>query len=82
IFQNQTYTLTLDAGRMLVSGLKVPMPANVSVDNYLDIRLERLEEFDHFMNVLFKNYLALRCDEKKWSGVCKTIKEWIDGFQA
>ncbi|MDD4279433.1 MAG: hypothetical protein PHX74_06825, partial [Candidatus Sumerlaeales bacterium] len=42
IFQNQTYTLTLDAGRMLVSGLKVPMPANVSVDNYLDIRLERL----------------------------------------
>ena len=79
-YRNQSYTFTLDASRMTLSALKVPMPANVTKQDYLYVRLERIQEFEEFFDKLFDSYLEIRCDEKEWLPVCNEITEWIDGL--
>ncbi len=81
-YHNQTYTFTLNAARLLISGLRLPMPSNVTLQNYIEVRIERLKEFDEFFENLFKTYLALRCDEKKWNAITHSITQWIDGLKA
>lgn len=79
-WRNSSYTFTLDAMRMALSALKIPIPANVSAGEYLHVRLERFQEFEQFFDKVFDAYLAIRCDGKKWGQACVEITAWIDGL--
>lgn len=80
IRNNQTYTFAFNASQYGVSGLRLPVPPNASPADYLHIRLEMIEEFETFWESVFKAFLKLRLDEKRWDNERKKISGWIKSF--
>lgn len=75
--RNMTYTFGFNASSFALSGLKIPVPQNVSNADYIFVRLEMFEEFEAFFHSIFECFLKLRLNDKAWSAEQGKIAEWV-----
>lgn len=81
IYRNQTYTFTFNASTFAVSGMKLPVPPNVSAADFLFVRMEILEDFEKFFSLVFDNFLGVRFADKKWSEERQKLAKWVKAFE-
>jgi hypothetical protein len=81
IHRNQTYTFGFNAANFAISGLKLPLPPNVSPADFIFVRLEILEEFEKFMSTLFDAFLSIRLEDKKWDEERRKLAKWVKSFE-
>jgi hypothetical protein len=81
-YRNMTHTFGFNASSFALSGLKIPVPQNVSNADYIFVRLEMFEEFERFFQSVFERFLKLRLDEKAWSAEQAKIAEWVKSVES
>lgn len=75
--RNQTYQFTVNAERLAVSSLKLPLPPGTSGMDLVLMRMELVEEFEKYLHSLFEVFLARRLDDKLWHAERRRIADWI-----
>jgi hypothetical protein len=74
----ESYTLSLDANRWAISGLKLPEPEERNAeDDRLGYRMELLERVEDWIEMLFADFLKFRLAEDWEQTTLPRLQAWI-----